>query len=102
MSKVKKMDSMPDRKDDSVRPDTLPLTAAASHPTLFRNRRERGHGFAVIAPPVMEDAHNVAEVMLHFIHGAVMKCAMVVTALDKKRQRRRKLKEKAEFPAHHR
>lgn len=84
---------MPDRKDDSVKPGVLPMTASSSHPTLFRQRRERGHGFAVIAPPVMEDAHNTAETMLHFIHEAVMICAMAVNAAEKRRQHRRRQKE---------
>lgn len=100
MPKVKRMLSMPDRKDDSVKPGVLPMTAAASHPTVFRHRRERGHGFAVIAPSVMEDANNTAEVILHFIHEAVMTCAVAVNAIEKKRQRKRKLKVKADSPAH--
>lgn len=70
------------------------MTAAASHPTLFRHRKERGHGFAVIAPPSMQDAHNTAEVMLHFIHEAVMICAVTVNAIEKKRQRKKEAERK--------
>lgn len=90
---------MPDRKDDSAKPGVLPLPASGVHPTLFRFQERRGSGFAVIAPPVMEDAHHTGETILHFIHESVMLYAVAVNTAEKKRQSKRVQMEAADAPA---
>lgn len=56
---------------------------------MFRQRKtSHSMGFVVIAPHAVKEGSDMGEVILHFIHDAVMVCVIAVNAAERKRSRR--------------